>query len=580
MSVAGANREDPQETLPSVLLEAAAKKFADDVAGFAALFQEVPPTYKRPPTLPVAGNMVDIARGGHKTLLAWAEEYGGEGLHEVMMLSQPILHITDPAVARDLMFNRADTFPDRGVSAVAAFFREDQAAFVNTSGKQWMAYRKMGTAAVNGSALDRLAGKVAERSRALVARWDQVAAAGTGGATATVEVDIDDAAQAVTLEVIHEALFSEQLDVIDEEPGAVALKRSFRRFNVVNQDLLNDVFQLYQRFDTTEVQQREMHRRRLRAHFDVRADRRAADIAAKGAEEVPQDLLTALLTARDPVTGAPLSRDDVNLTLTEMMVAGHDTTAATVACMLCMLAANPEALSAVTAEVDAVMDANGGELPSTVAESARLVKVEHAMKEAMRLYPAVLVVVRKADEGVGGQLRSDGTKTETKGATGAASGGGKTFTVPEGAGMWISPYVMGRLPRHWGGDAADVARYRPERFAEAEAAGVSLDAYMPFGGGPRVCLGSRFAMLEGKVLAAAIIRNFDLEPTAALKARMQEEGGELPISYAAGLMTFPEPLRLRAKPRSRRQGASVTATAGTATGEKSKSTAGAAGGGR
>ena len=47
--------------------------------------------------------------------------------------------------------------------------------------------------------------------------------------------------------------------------------------------------------------------------------------------------------------------------------------------------------------------------------------------------------------------------------------------------MWMSPYVMGRLPRWWGGDAKDVAKYRPERFAEARATGASLDAYMPFG---------------------------------------------------------------------------------------------------
>jgi hypothetical protein len=102
-----------------------------------------------------------------------------------------------------------------------------------------------------------------------------------------------------------------------------------------------------------------------------------------------------------------------------------------------------------------------------------------------------------------------------------------------------------------GGDAADAATYRPSRFAEAEAAGVALDAHMPFGGGPRVCLGSRFAMLEGKVLAAAIIRSFDLTLISALRARMDEDGGEVPISYAAGLMSFPEPLRLRAKPRRR-----------------------------
>ena len=110
---------------------------------------------------------------------------------------------------------------------------------------------------------------------------------------------------------------------------------------------------------------------------------------------------------------------------------------------------------------------------------------------------------------------------------------------------------QGRLPQHWGGDAADITSFRPSRFSEAEGEGRSLDAYMPFGGGPRVCLGSRFAMLEGKILAAAIIRNFDLALTPALEARMREEDGELPVSYAAGLMSFPEPLRLRVTPRKR-----------------------------
>jgi len=53
------------------------------------------------------------------------------------------------------------------------------------------------------------------------------------------------------------------------------------------------------------------------------------------------------------------------------------------------------------------------------------------------------------------------------------------------------PWRTGRLPQHWGGDAADVARFRPARFAEAEAAGDALDAFMPFGRGPHKCLGIR-----------------------------------------------------------------------------------------
>ena len=266
------------------MIDAVSKKFEEDVKGITSLFEEKPATYPRPPTLPVAGNTLDIAQGGHETLLKWALEYGNNpaGVHEVQMLGQTILHVVDPKLARELMVAKSDEFPDRGVSAMAKFFREDQAAFVNTSGEQWMAYRKMGTASVNGSALDRLAGKVAERAEALARAWRRKAetAGRLGGDGAfALEVDVDTATQAVTLEVIHEALFSETLDVIDEEPGAVALARSFRRFNEANQDLLNDFLQLYQRFDTPDAHRRETHRARLRAHFDARADARVDALA-------------------------------------------------------------------------------------------------------------------------------------------------------------------------------------------------------------------------------------------------------------------------------------------------------------
>ena len=231
-----------------------------------------------------------------------------------------------------------------------------------------------------------MAGKVAERAEALVARWDAQADAADGDSSGSIVVEIDDAAQAVTMEVMHEALFSEQLDVIARDPAALALKHSFRQFLAGQQNMLADFFKTYEWFATSAMKQRETNQGHMDAHFDERADARRATIAAAAAAaaaapggaaaadavDVPQDLLTALLSARDPETGAALSRDEVNLTLREMMVAGQDTTAATVACLLCMLAAHPEALRVVVAEVDAVVAGAGGRLPATMAEVAQL----------------------------------------------------------------------------------------------------------------------------------------------------------------------------------------------------------------
>ena len=339
---------DPNATLPQALLDAAARKLADDVAGFAKLFEEEPARYPAPPTLPVAGNTLDIAQGGHKQLLEWAEAYGADGVHEVKMLSQPILHITDPAIARELMFDKANEFPDRGVSAMAKFFREDQAAFVNSSGEQWMAYRKMGTASVNGSALDRLAGKVAERSEALVEKWSRLADARGG----VLDVDVDQATQAVTLEVIHEALFSERLEVIDEEPERPSPSPEPFAISTLPTRNSSTISSSCTRSSTP--------RTRFAARGIARSCVRTSTLArtrARRSSRGIQERRPAIYSPRCSPLGIPrrarrLTRDDVNLTLTEMMVAGHDTTAATVACALTLLASDPKAMAAVRAEVD------------------------------------------------------------------------------------------------------------------------------------------------------------------------------------------------------------------------------------
>jgi len=72
--------------------------------------------YARPPTLPLSGNLLAMKKAPHTALLAWAQEYGGEGLHELKITgSNKVIHIVDPAIAKDLLsLDRFDTFPDRG----------------------------------------------------------------------------------------------------------------------------------------------------------------------------------------------------------------------------------------------------------------------------------------------------------------------------------------------------------------------------------------------------------------------------------------------------------------------------------
>ena len=141
-------------------------------------------------------------------------------------------------------------------------------------------------------------------------------------------------------------------------------------------------------------------------------------------------------------------------------MAGHDTTAATVACAGRSWRPTRRRWRRFR-EVDDARRRSG--VDCRAAETARW-RLDDAMKEAMRLYPAVLIVVRKADEGVGGTLA--GTRAH-----------------PGGRGAWMSPTRWGDPGRRGGPlRAKDVAKYRSERFAEARATGASpSDAYMPFG---------------------------------------------------------------------------------------------------
>jgi cytochrome P450 len=164
-----------------------------------------------------------------------------------------------------------------------------------------------------------------------------------------------------------------------------------------------------------------------------------------------------------------------------LLLAGHDTTALALTWAWVLLAQHPAAESRLHAEVDAVLD---GRLP-TAADVARLSYVEHVITETLRLYPTAWAIGREAvrDTTIGGQR------------------------VPRGTTILISPWVIHRDPRFY--EAPD--EFRPERWADGLAARLPRYAYVPFGAGQRVCIGSGFAQLEAVLLLATIARRFRLE---------------------------------------------------------------------
>ena len=194
-----------------------------------------------------------------------------------------------------------------------------------------------------------------------------------------------------------------------------------------------------------------------------------------------QDLLTRLLVARDEDDGAVMTDRQVRDEAVTLFVAGHETTASGTTWALSFLSRHPEVHRRWKAEAAAL----GGRVPGA-EDAPALGYTAGVFKEALRLYPPAFLLNRVVIEDVeiGGYL------------------------LPKGTVMFISPYALHRLPDIW----PDPGRFDPERFTpEAEAARPKL-SWLPFGAGPRVCIGAELAILEAQLLLAQIAQRFDLSP--------------------------------------------------------------------
>lgn len=194
-----------------------------------------------------------------------------------------------------------------------------------------------------------------------------------------------------------------------------------------------------------------------------------------------QDVLSLLLEARDEEGGLLSDREVRDQTMT-LLFAGHDTTTSTLSFLFYELARHPAALRKLLDEQDEVLQGR----PPTVAElTGGLPQLEMALDETLRLYPAAWVGPRKALE--------------------TFEFGG--CTVPAGSYVNYSSWASHRLPDVWPEPEAFV----PERFAPEAKARLPKGAYIPFGGGSRICIGMRFGQLEIKTIATLLLQRFRLE---------------------------------------------------------------------
>ena len=206
---------------------------------------------------------------------------------------------------------------------------------------------------------------------------------------------------------------------------------------------------------------------------------RAAEIAAGTA---PDDLATKIMTTPDPETGETFSTAEMADQVGIFFLAGHETSASALAWAIYLLALNPDWQERVAAEALAEMD------PDKIYFStlSRLRDTRAVFREAMRLYPPVPMYVRET-------VRPECFRGRK---------------IKKGAQVILSPWHLHRHERLW--ERPD--EFDPGRFATENGQACLRDAYIPFSAGPRVCTGAGFAMAEGPLLLALLVRAFRFEP--------------------------------------------------------------------
>lgn len=244
------------------------------------------------------------------------------------------------------------------------------------------------------------------------------------------------------------------------------------------------------------------------AMSDMKADANKAieARAARGPGPIP-DFLDLLLEGQDPKTKRRMTIDELRDNLLTFIVAGHETTALTLAWSLYLCAFDPSVQERARAEVQDVL----GGRAATGDDVDKLVFVRQIIDEALRLYPPAGIVSRtaqKADDLGGADIRP-----------------GDTVMIPI--------YALGRHQRLW--DNPD--QFDPDRFADRKS--IDRYAYLPFGDGPRICIGASFALQEAVIILATLLGRFRFSP---VKGRDPKPVMILTLRPEGGVWLMAEPV--------------------------------------
>lgn len=406
-------------------------------------------------------------------MIAMARDYGDIAHYKIG--PQHLFFFNHPDLIRDVLITNQKNFhKSRGLERAKRLLGN---GLLTSEGEFHLRQRRLAQPAFHRQRIAAYGSTMVEFTQRARARW-------TDGSTLDMHAEM----MRLTLDIVAKTLFDADVDAEAAEIGR-AMTTAFESFNYAMVPFTEYLDHLpippVRRFNNA------------RDRLDKTIYRMIAERRASGSDR--GDLLSMLLLAHDTEgdgTGmSDLQLRDEALTI---FLAGHETTANALTWTWCLLSQNPDVEKRFHAEIDLLND-----IPPTMEDLARLSYTRMVLAESMRLYPPAWAIGRRALEPF--QARD--------------------FTIPAGAVVLMSQYVMHRDPRYF----PDPERFDPERWTPEAQASRPRFSYFPFGGGARVCIGEQFAWMEGILLLATIAQQWrmklapdqivDVQPLITLRPR-------------------------------------------------------------
>ena len=330
---------------------------------------------------------------------------------------------------------------------------------LTSEGEVWRKQRRLMQPAFHHQRLEKLDGLITRSTEAMLARWEAAASAGE-------TIDIAREMASLTLTITTKALFGIDLGEDINSVGAAVNMGADLLERPKNPRFRNAIQSVK---DTVE---RIITERRLKY-------------------EDTGDLLSMLLQARDEETGLGMDDQQLRNQVITLLLAGYETTASALTWTWYLLSQHPEAASHMQAESRRVLAGR----PPAYADLPDLPYARMVFEESMRLFPPAWILGRKAleDDQIGG------------------------YHVPAGTIVAISPYTLHRHPGFW--ERPDA--FEPERFSPERSNGRNRYAYIPFGAGPRQCIGNTFGMLEAQLILPMVAGRFNLRLAPGIEINPQ-----------------------------------------------------------